>query len=167
MADEAGVVYHGYQRKAGGSVIAIENADGATIGVVRHVVKHSPTGMGWGYAGSGAADCARALLIAALGEAARCPMCAGTGKVVWRPDGGEEPPSAPYDPAVSAGEYERAGLEISGCWQWDCDEGYRRLPYQQFKFDVVVGWGTEWRMSRDAILQWLRQHDAQEPADDG
>ena len=47
--------------------------------------------MGWGYAGSGAADCARSVLIAALGEAARCQMCAGTGKVVYRPDDGEEP----------------------------------------------------------------------------
>jgi len=81
----ADVIYHGYRRKTGGSVIAIEDAGGAMTGVVRHVVKHSPTGMGWGYAGSGPADCARSLLIAALSETARCPMCAGTGKVVYRP----------------------------------------------------------------------------------
>jgi hypothetical protein len=60
---------------------------------------------------------------------------------------------------ISPGEYERARLEVSGCWQWDCDDGYRRLPYQQFKFEFVVGWDGEWRMPRHAILQWLRQHD--------
>lgn len=31
---------------------------------VKHVVRHSPTGMEWGYAGSGPADCARSMLLA-------------------------------------------------------------------------------------------------------
>ena len=42
------LVYHGYQQAFGGSVIAIETAGGETAGLVRHVVKHSPTGIGSG-----------------------------------------------------------------------------------------------------------------------
>jgi hypothetical protein len=70
-------------------------------------------------------------------------MCAGTGKVVCRPGDGEEPPPSPYYPAISPEEYERAWLQVSGCWHWDCDEGYRHLPYQQFKFDFAVGWARK------------------------
>jgi hypothetical protein len=154
-ASDADVVYHGYQQAAGGSVIAIENAAGETTGLVRHVVRHSPTGMGWGYAGSGPADCARSLLIAALGDAARCQMCAGTGKVTYRGGDGEEPLPAPYDPAVSPEEYEHGGRVITDCWQWDCDGGYKHLPYQDFKFEFVASWQGEWRMSRADIIAWL------------
>ena len=35
---------------------------------LRHIVKHSPTGFGWGYGGSGPADLALSLLADALGE---------------------------------------------------------------------------------------------------
>lgn len=34
---------------------------------VTHVVNHSPTGMNWGYAGSGPADCALSILTDCLG----------------------------------------------------------------------------------------------------
>lgn len=148
------VTYHGW-REAGNPVIAVEDASGAAVGMVGHVVKHSPTGMGWGYGGSGPADCARSLLIAALGDAARCPLCAGTRKVVFRPGDGEEPPAAAYDPATSPEEYEAAGLTVTSCWHWNCDEGYARLPYQDFKFEFVAAWDREWRMTRREILQWL------------
>ena len=30
---------------------------------LKHIVHHSPTGMNWGYGGSGAADCARSILV--------------------------------------------------------------------------------------------------------
>lgn len=33
-----------------------------------HVVRHSPTGFNWGYAGSGPADCALSILTDCLGE---------------------------------------------------------------------------------------------------
>jgi hypothetical protein len=77
------VIYHGYRRAMGGSFIAVETPDGEQIGVVNHVAKHSPTGLSWGYGGSGAADCARSLLIAALGDDARCCVCGGTKKIVF------------------------------------------------------------------------------------
>lgn len=167
-AGEAGdVTYHGWYQ-AGGSVIAIEDCDGAAVGLVGHVVKHSPTGMGWGYAGSGPADCARSLLIAALGGTARCPLCAGSGKVTYRPRDGEEPPATAGDPAVSPEDYESAGLTVARCWHWDCGEGYRRtrLPYQDFKFEFVTNWDSEWRMSRSEILQWLARRGITREQDD-
>jgi hypothetical protein len=153
MTADPDVVYHGYQSPVAGSIITIETPAGETAGLVRHVVKHSPTGMGWGYAGSGPADCARSLLIAAIGDAAVCPMCARTGKITYRLDDGGESPSAAYDPAVSPEDYERDGLIITECRQ--CDDGYRRLPYQDFKFEFVAGWEGEWRMRRADILAWL------------
>jgi hypothetical protein len=141
------VTYHGVYRQAGGSVILTETPGGELTGVVHHVVKHSPTGIGWGYAGSGAADCARSLLIAALGEdAARCPECNGTGRVVITGDGSEQP----FDPAAAADTDPEL---VADCWA--CDDGYRRLPYQQFKFDYVARWDHDWRMSRADILAWL------------
>lgn len=141
-AGEPDVTYHG-RYQSGGSVIAVEDASGTAHGTVDHVVRHSPTGMSWGFGGSGPADCARSLLIAALGDAARCRMCAGTGKVTYRPDDGEEPPASAYDPAVSPEEYESAGITVTRCWQWDCDDGWIRLPYMAFKDEVVAGLDQE------------------------
>lgn len=153
LADDD-VTYHGWYED-GGAVIVVEDTVGAAAGMVGHVVKHSPTGMGWGYGGSGPADCARSLLIAVLGDAARCPLCAGAGKVAYRPGDGEEPPAVACDPAVSPEEYEAAGLAVTSCWQWNCDEGYVRLPYQDFRSEFVAGWDREWRTTRREILRWL------------
>jgi len=148
MTDD--VIYHGVYRQAGGSVILTETPDGELTGVVHHVVKHSPTGIGWGYAGSGAADCARSLLIAALGDdAARCPRCDGTCRVVITGNERERP----YDPAADADIDPEL---VADCWA--CDDGYRRVPYQEFKFEYVAGWDRDWRMSRADILAWLARH---------
>jgi hypothetical protein len=148
MTDD--VIYHGVYRQAGGSVIVTETPDGEPTGVVHHVVKHSPTGIGWGYAGSGPADCARSLLIAALGEdAARCAQCDGAGRVVITGADSERP----YDPA---GDVDIDPELLADCRR--CDDGYRRVPYQQFKFDYVVGWDHDWRMSRADILAWLARN---------
>jgi hypothetical protein len=144
------VIYHGIHRPAGGSVILTETPDGELTGVVHHVVKHSPTGIGWGYAGSGAADCARSLLIAALGEdAARCPQCNGTCRVVITGDGGERP----YEPEADGDVDPESLTDCSAC-----DDGYRRVPYQQFKVDYVAKWDHDWRMSRADILAWLARN---------
>jgi len=40
---------------------------------LRHLIVHSPSGMAWGYGGSGAADLALAVLADHLGEAAAIP----------------------------------------------------------------------------------------------
>ena len=69
-------IYHGLWRENGCCEIAIEDEDGHRVGAVRHVPKGSPTGMNWGYAGSGPADTARSLLIEVLGRtpSARCAL---------------------------------------------------------------------------------------------
>jgi hypothetical protein len=69
--------YRGYYRAGLGGIIEALAADGTTIGMVAHLPKHSPTGISWGYLGSGPSDCARSLLIAVLGKAAVCPICNG------------------------------------------------------------------------------------------
>jgi hypothetical protein len=151
-ADIPDVVYRGYQHDTGGSVIAIESPTGEVLGLMRHVKYHSPTGMGWGFTGSGAADCARSLLIAALGEdAARCPHCQGTRKVVFDPRREQDVPfeeceADQYDPEL-----------IASCSR--CVDGYRKLPHQDFKSQVVASWGKEWRMRRSQALAWLAEHD--------
>lgn len=71
------VKYRGYYRSGSGGVIEALAEDGSTVGVVAHLPKHSPTGMSWGYHGSGPSDAARSLLIAAIGKAAVCPWCHG------------------------------------------------------------------------------------------
>ena len=76
MSDD--VIYHGVYRETGGCLVLTETPEGEVTGMVAHIPYHSPDGMGWGYGGSGPADCALSLLIAALGEAARRPECNGT-----------------------------------------------------------------------------------------
>jgi hypothetical protein len=146
--DPSGTIYHGLWRENGCSEIAIEDPHGRRVGTVRHVPKSSPTGMNWGYAGSGPADTARSLLIDVLGEDAVCRSCAGTGRVVYVGDDTEGIPQAePFDP-------QRHPWAKRG-WPCECDEGYRRLPVSRFVSEYVIHWGKEWTMSRHSILDWL------------
>jgi hypothetical protein len=71
--------YRGYYQVGCAGVIEAVAADGSTVGVVAHLPKHSTGGMSWGYLGSGPTDAARSLLIAAIGQAAICPLCKGGG----------------------------------------------------------------------------------------
>jgi hypothetical protein len=152
------VWYHGRGNGAGPRPVVVEDDHGAMLGVLNHVVKHSPTGMGWGYAGSGPADTARSLLIAALGDEARCATCGGTGRVVYDADSEEDLTPSPWEGQDQ--EYCAArGLTVDRCWEWGCDEGYIRLPYQEFKFEFVAGWGPEFRISRTEILTWLARYN--------
>jgi hypothetical protein len=153
------LIYHGNGSGAGGRPILVETPDGRQTGVLRHVVRHSPTGLTWGYGGSGPADTARSLLIAALGRDAICRTCGGTGRLVFDPNAEEEQPPIPWDPGRPSEEYAVDGLEITQCWDWECDDGYRRLPYQAFKWEHVATWGNEFRISRSQILSWLSQHE--------
>ena len=139
------VIYHGYHHgSAGAGVVAVETEQGDQLGLLRHVIWHSPTGLSWGYQGSGPADLARSLLIAALGARARCPVCAGTTQVVDDSDLHEESSyhSAAYD-----------SEQVHRCTA--CADGYRPLPYQDFKREHVATWGNQWRMRRADIQAWL------------
>jgi Family of unknown function (DUF6166) len=50
----------------GGPAKIIVTEDDGSTHPLRHVVKHSPMGMNWGYGGSGPADTALSLLVDAL-----------------------------------------------------------------------------------------------------
>lgn len=142
------VVYHGcHQGSLGASVVAVQTETGQQVGVLRHVIYHSADGFTWGYRGSGPADLARSLLIAALGEGARCPTCAGTAKMVYRC---ELPTEEPYDPHRLA-DYDPT--RVHPCI--DCDDGYRPLPYRSFERECVAHWGNHWRIRRGDIRAWL------------
>lgn len=148
------VIYrgHGNDNPAGGRLVTIETPDGRLLGTLRHVVKHSPTGYTWGYAGSGPADLARSLLIAALGdEAAACPVCRGTRRVLFIGTADDPVTYDSDDPShVVIARATKGPLKC-----WDCDDGYRRLPYQDFKFQYVAIWPSSWAITRSQILAWL------------
>jgi hypothetical protein len=121
---------------------------------LRHVVKHSPAGFEWGYEGSGPADLARCLLIDVLGPAALCPECAGTERVMFTGPTAEV--LVPSNP--SADPHPK---QVGACW---CDGGFRTLPYQDFKREVVGRFGyAGWRIDRAAILAWLVAHYPEDP----
>ena len=137
------VVYHGY-RLPSGPIIALESP-GLPVRSLRHVVRHSPSGLNWGYRGSGPCDTARSLLLDALGEDAACPQCRGCARVVYVADG-EGFRAEPFDPVRHP--WTRRG------WLCVCSDGYRPVPYMAF-VDVVAVWGQEWTMRRSDILAWL------------
>ena len=147
--DMTEVVYHGYRSAAGSPVVAVETAAGKHLGVLMHVVQHSPSGLNWGYQGSGPCDTARSLLLAALGDDAVCMECRGSTRVVYVANG-DKYRSEPFDPA-------RHPWAKQG-WRCPCSDGYKDVPYLDF-VEVVAGWGEEWRMTRSDIRAWL-EHTA-------
>jgi hypothetical protein len=148
---------HGNDNPAGGRFVTVEAPDGTVVGTLRHVVRHSPTGYTWGYAGSGPADLARSLLIAALGDAAKCTTCRGGRRVLFVDEAGDPAAYDPEDPAHVI--IARATEGPLTCW--DCEDGYRRLPYQDFKFEYVATWPASWTISRAEILAWLASRGVQ------
>ncbi len=140
MTSDPAAWYHGRWSSFGG-LVTVEDNLGLTIGVLAHVVRHSPGGFVWGDGGGAAADLARSLLIDALGDLARCSSCEGTGHVGLHPN---------YGPR-------RCLL---------CDDGYAPDVgdlYQRYKWAVIASfpYGRSWRISRAAIVQWVRdQRDA-------
>jgi len=147
------ITYHGYPAGGhSGRLVVIEAPAGTPVSLLPHVSHHSPTGMSWGYGGSGPADLARSLLIAALGPAAACPECRGTGKVTY--DGDGQP--------VPCGTLQADESDPESVFPCDgCEDGYRQLPHQNFKAATVARWDPEgeWVFSRAQLLQWLRAAD--------
>lgn len=56
------------QKTASDSEVRVEFKDGRPGYKLKHEVYHSPTGLSWGYGGSGPADLARSILADYLGE---------------------------------------------------------------------------------------------------
>jgi hypothetical protein len=103
-----------------------------------HVVKHSPTGFSWGYAGSGPADLARSILLDVIGPQGACAACDGDGRV--RAGGLAEDGSTQY---------------CMECW----GEGWLLAPacYQAFKFEVIapLAMNEGWVLGEQTIVDWL------------
>jgi len=154
MGDTSAVFYRGYgnDNSAGGRlVVVVVDGDASPL---PHRVKHSPTGMSWGYHGSGAADLARSLLIHALGDRARCSVCAGSGEVIYDALTDSEVPAADVDrdADVAADRFS----DVLGCQY--CEDGYAVAPvlYQSFKRDVMAAMPEDgWTLSRAEILRWV------------
>jgi hypothetical protein len=152
--------YHAARHRDGAVKIIAHDKESGERYDLPHVVKHSPTGMEWGYAGSGPADLARSILIDAIGPAAAaCPLCNGSRRIVWASAGAVDEFAA-YDPDVHG---DADPETITECM---CDGGYRQLPYQQFKFHYVARWPADhWSITRADVLRWLvREHGEEIPA---
>ncbi|OHU47339.1 hypothetical protein BKG82_27190 [Mycobacteroides chelonae] len=149
------VIYRGYgnQKSSGGRLVVVDvNGD---LSPLPHQSKHSPTGMSWGYSGSGPADLARSLLIHALGDRARCATCAGSGEVVYDTVARLDIPVASRSPDADPGRYS----EVLGCNE--CEEGcaVSRACYQRFKHDVIAGLSESgWSLTQNQILQWVDEY---------
>jgi hypothetical protein len=146
MAKREEVIYrgHGNENPAGGRLVTIETPEGETLGVLRHVVKHSPTGYTWGYGGSGPADLALSLLVDAVGDESRCPVCKGTQRVIFVDSAAEPVAYDPDDPRhVRIAEDSEGPLVC-----WDCENGRRPLPYQAFKREFVAVFPSTWTTAR-------------------
>lgn len=68
-------VYRGYtdQAQAGPGAAILVYAEDCPAYKLRHMIVHSPSGMAWGYGGSGPADLALSILADHLGEADAIP----------------------------------------------------------------------------------------------
>lgn len=154
------VIYRGYgnDNAAGGRLVMLE-VDGQVC-PLPHQAKHSPTGMSWGYHGSGAADLARSLLIHALGADARCPVCDGTAEVVYDVEtDADVPAGVAMAHRTAADSAQERYSEVMGCCH--CEDGSLVVPslYQPFKRDVIATLPEEgWVLTRADILEWVRQH---------
>jgi hypothetical protein len=150
--DRGDIVFHGHFQEAGGALITVETPAGDVLGVLHHHVHHSPDGFQWGYGGSGPAETARCLLLAAL-EDPHCPHCGGGRKTTLIGDGSEDNPlvQVPFDP-----DRDDPNSELVFTCRECNDDGLIHVPHQKFKWDVVAKWPDgDWRMSRADILAWL------------
>jgi len=79
-------VYKGSRERAHaqGPVSVVVYREGRPAYTLRHMIVHSPTGMGYGYHGSGAADLALSILADALDEAAAIPAYEGYSTAIAR-----------------------------------------------------------------------------------
>lgn len=144
----AGKLYRGYgnENPAGGRLVTV--VDGTSESPLLHIAWHSPSGMTWGYGGSGPADLALSLLVDALGDEVRCRTCGGSGSVMFDPELDEEVPYLPdHD------------CEPMRCM--DCQSGIRRgLPYQEFKWGVVAKLPDSWTLTVTEVRRWYWDHQS-------
>lgn len=151
-------------RTARGTIVEVVE-DGSRR-ALRHIVEHSPTGLEWGYAGSGPADLARSILVEVMGDRAICRACEGVGRLYWHAEEGDFEPRSKFsaeelndlETAAAAGEdYVVACFECRG-------NALRRLPYMRFKAEVVAKLPRAgFVLPAAAVEKWLEDLDAAEP----
>lgn len=150
------VVYHGYRHADATrtALIAIESPDSDIVAMLHPIDRHRPAEFNWGYAGKGPATTARTLLISALGPAAVCGVCRGTGLVAAIDPSSATASLVPFD---SEHHHEESA------WECECEDGWAVSPslYQAFKREVVAGLEPEWHLSRTSILTWVSDHVAE------
>lgn len=131
---DRGTVYRGYGpgSTAGEHLVVVEQGRDLAR-PLRHVVKHSPDGFSWGYAGSGPAELARCILIDALDAEPDCGECGGKGCLLC--DGGYTVPGP--------GMYQGFKFEAIAVLPADCD-------WQMDQADVLA-WVVEYRSRMGAV----------------
>jgi hypothetical protein len=154
------VVYVGRRTSRDEPIITIETPAGEPISGLPHIVRSAapPGGLEWGYGGAGPRDLARSLLLHALGDAAVCHTCGGSGymRVRAEPSAPQGYVTEPYPVGVEPVPEENrvwCGNHAS------CDEGYTKVPVGPFLVEFVRTWptapGSEWRITRRQILAWM------------
>jgi hypothetical protein len=130
-------------RSQGGTVASVLVEQAGTRTPLRHVPVHSPTGLEWGYAGSGPADTALAILLDATGEADLLPRSAF---------------QFPLSKRARAALEKTRSYSLYQHFKW---EVVARLPktsaglkhaIQPAPADISI---EEWRITRNDVLQWL------------
>jgi hypothetical protein len=160
-ATAAAVIYRGHPD---GETVTIERTGAQPLTVIErlpHIVKHSPTGMGWGYSGSGPADLARSLLIHALGDDARCTVCDGSNNVVHDTATHSDVPAQRADEMRRVDEHLAAARFSPPMPCLACEGGWALPPatYQRFKFNVIAGLPQAgWTLTRADVLAWYHRY---------
>ena len=145
IADDT--VICGYPSSSGRALVVLETSDGQPLGPLPHYVRESPDGYGWGYIGSGPTDLARSILIAVLGDNARCLACEGSGRIATFQD----------LPTVEA---DRNPDDLVRCPR--CSDGIN-LPWaMRFRREYVAQWEIDkpWRITGEEIRSWLADLDS-------
>lgn len=138
-------IIEGVRLPNGGTrVDVIEDGERRTL---RHYVRHSPTGLEWGYGGSGPADLARSILIEVLGSEALCRYCEGSGMVKWVSDD---------DYRAATGE-DTDPSELAICPD-GCDHGLRSdLEYMDFKREIVAKLPrSSFILEAEIVTEWIK-----------
>jgi len=134
------VRYPGYHHgTSGAGMIAVEDAEGNTIGVVRHVVVDSPTGLSWASSDPGLRTLPAACCSPPSTRTRGVGLAAAPGTSPPTPSG-RVPPARPRSRV-------RTAIGATG-----------NLPYRLFTTDHVANWGEQWCITRQQVLVWLAAH---------
>lgn len=151
-------------RTANGTIVEVVEAGARRS--LRHIAYHSPTGLEWGYGGSGPADLARSILVEVMGDRALCRACEGGGRVFWDAAGRDFAPRSRFT-SEQINDIESAAIDepdlVVACFECR-GSALRALPYMRFKFEVVAKLPRAgFVLPAAAVEKWLEELDREEP----